>query len=479
MARVLFIQDTLCEFAGVATLSAVLKRAGHTTALEVVEGKTGRARLPALLASHDPDLVAFSSVSIGLDRRLALARICRQQGYLVTMGGPHPTFHPEMVSNPDVDLFCSGEGEGAIVDIADRIDAGWHRLSDFSGIANLSYQDEDGPHRQDMRQLVDIDDLPPIDRDLYYDRFPAMANFSNKRVHVSRGCPHSCTFCDAVTLRRAVKGLGKFVRYRDPDSIIDEIDVLRRRWGFRTLTLTAETFTAHKRWALSFLEAYATKVRVPFVTAAVYSELDEDVVKALADAGCHCLTLGLESGNERIRAELLGKEFSNELILEKGALLKKYGIRVMSFCMFGAPTETVDEAWETVDMEVKIGAVAHSPTLLQPYRGTPILEYIEQEGLLREGVTEHDIFHKAIGIAVDTPDRDRIENLQKLSWLVLKEPKLRPVVKKLIELPPNPAFSAVMLAGLLQKYTSSRQVGAVEFSRLAVHMRHDYKSFFW
>ncbi len=479
MAKVLFLQDTLCEYAGLAILSACLKAAGHETDLAVVDGKRDLAAFPAQLDAIRPDLCAFSTVSIGLDRRLEIAAICKAKGYLTIFGGPHPTFHPELVEDWRVDLSCRGEGEEAIVDVADRIDEGARSVQEFAGIANVSWMSGDVPQHPPMRRLVDIDALPFHDRGIYYDRFPVMAKFSNKRVHVSRGCPHVCTFCDAVTLRKAVSGLGKFVRYRSPDSIIEEIRRLQADWGFRTLTLTAETFTANRRWALKFLEQYAREVRVPFLTAAVYSELDEEMIKALADAGCHCLTIGLESGNETIRQDLLKKRFSNDFVRDIGRLLKKYDIRLMSFVMFGSPTETLETAWETVDLEVEIGAMAHSPTLLQPYKGTEILDYIQERTLLRDGVTEHDIFHKPVGMAVKSDDRQAIENLQKLSWLVLQWPQTRPLVEKLVKLPPNPAFSAVLLACLTQKYLSSRQIGVREFTKYAVHLRRDYKSFFW
>lgn len=479
MARILFLQDTLCEYAGLSVLSACLKAAGHETDLCVVDGKRDLRRFPARLDRIRPDLCAFSTVSIGLERRLEIAAVCKAEGYLTMFGGPHPTFHPDLVEDPRVDLVCRGEGEGAIVDVADRLDEGARAVEDFEGIPNVSLVNEQGPQHPPMRRLVDIDTLPFHDRAIYYDRFPVMAKFSNKRVHVSRGCPHVCTFCDAVTLRKAVRGLGKFVRYRSADSIIEEIHQLRRDWGFRTLTLTAETFTANRRWALGFLERYAREVRVPFMTAAVYRELDEEMIAALADAGCHCLSIGLESGNETIRQELLKKRFSNDFVRHIGGLLQKHGIKLMSFVIFGSPTETLETAWETVDLEVEIGAMTHSPTLLQPYKGTEILDYIQERSMLREGVTEHDIFHRPVGMAVKSPDRHAIENLQKLSWLVLRWPETRPLVERLVHLPPNPAYSAVLVAALTHKYLSSRQVGFGEFARYALHLKRDYKSFFW
>ena len=477
MTRVLFVQDTPCEYAGVATLSAVLRWGGHETDLLVVDG--GERDLVALrrhLRRTRPDLVGFTATTISVSRLLKAAAVAKAEGLPTIFGGFHPTFFPDLAEHPHVDWICRGEGEGALLDLVELADAGWEGARH---IPNLGWADEGELHLNPLRPLVDVDSLPAVDREIYFDRFADMARFSNKRVFVGRGCPHGCTFCYNAQLRRLFDGLGSFVRMRSPRSIIDEVLQLRRRHGLQTLTFTCESFTTDREWALDFLERYGREVGAPFMTAAVISDLDEELIGALADAGCFCLAVGLETGNEQIRKRVLGKRFDNDFARRIGDLCREAGIDLMAFCMFGLPEEGLDEAWETVDVLAAIGARSISATLLQPYPGTPIHKEITRKGLLRPGITEEDIFNRPVGSVVEAPERQAIENVQKLAWLALKLPVARPLLERLVHLPPNPAFSAVMLAGLLHKYTRSRRVGTVEFLRLARHMRRDFRSFFW
>jgi len=473
----LFVQDTPCEYAGVATLSAVLRRAGHETDLTVVDGgERDLRRLRRRLARRPPDLVGFTATTISVPRLLKAAGLAKQAGVPTIFGGFHPTFFPELAEHPDVDWICRGEGEGALLDLLELAPSGF---AGAEAIQNLGWADEDGLHLNPLRPLVDVDSLPVVHRELYFDRFGGLSSFSNKRVFVGRGCPHGCTFCYNAQLRRLFDDLGPFIRMRDPRSIIDEVLDIRRRWGFETITFTCESFTSDRDWALDFLERYGREVGAPFMTAAVFSDLDEELIEALAAAGCFCLSVGLETGNDRIRRSVLGKGFDTDLAARIGQACRRHGIDLMAFCMFGLPDEGLTEAWETVDALQAIGARTISPTLLQPYPGTPIHKAIVRRGLLRPGVSEDEIFNKPVGSVVESPERRAIENVQKLAWLALKVPASRPLLERLVHLPPNPAFSAAMLAGLLHKYTRSRRVGTFEFLRLARHMRRDFRSFFW
>ena len=477
MSRMLFVQDTPCEYAGVATLSAVLLRAGHETDLMVVDGGArDLRRLRRHLDRQPPDLVGFTATTISVGRLLKAATVTKRAGLPTVFGGFHPSFFPELVEHPDVDWICRGEGEGALLELLELAPVGFVGAD---AIPNLGWADDDGVHLNPLRPLVDVDRLPAVDRELYFDRFAGMASFSNKRVFVGRGCPHGCTFCYNAQVRRLFDGLGPFVRMRDPRSIITEVLDLRRRYGFETLTFTCESFTTDRAWALDFLEQYGREVGAPFMTAAVFSDLDEELVEALAGAGCFCLSVGLETGNDRLRRNVLGKGFDTAFAARVGQLCRAHGIDLMAFCMFGLPDEGLAEAWETVDVLQAIGARTISPTLLQPYPGTPIHKSIVRRGLLRPGVTEEEIFQRPIGSVVGSPDRQAIENVQKLAWLALKLPSSRPLLERLVHLPPNPAFSAALVAGLLHKYTRSRRVGILEFLRLARHMRRDFRSFFW
>ena len=100
------------EHLGIMTLVAALKRAGHSA--RVVPAKI-RAVERCLEGVQGPRLLALSAPTLDLEHYLALARrVCtRRPGTRIILGGPHPTFAPEVIREDGVEMICRGEGEGA------------------------------------------------------------------------------------------------------------------------------------------------------------------------------------------------------------------------------------------------------------------------------------------------------------------------------------------------------------------------------
>ncbi|MEE9456715.1 MAG: cobalamin-dependent protein, partial [bacterium] len=123
--RVLFIYKdvTLTEPLGVLYLAAALRRAGHEAALALAD----RRSFAQDVQGFDPDVLAYSVTTgyhqyyVGLNREL---RAGLKKPVLSVFGGAHATFFPEFVEEEGVDVVCRGEGEKAIVELADRLARG-------------------------------------------------------------------------------------------------------------------------------------------------------------------------------------------------------------------------------------------------------------------------------------------------------------------------------------------------------------------
>src|SRR5436190_9326886 len=119
--KVLFIQNNgIQESIGVANLSGILKANGHQTDLLLV------SHTPDLIGSiraYDPALIAFSALT-GVHHSIeSLAiRIKRELKTPIIVGGPHPTYSPDLILNPAVDIICRGEGELAMLELADTME---------------------------------------------------------------------------------------------------------------------------------------------------------------------------------------------------------------------------------------------------------------------------------------------------------------------------------------------------------------------
>jgi anaerobic magnesium-protoporphyrin IX monomethyl ester cyclase len=133
--RVLFVERELSyEPQGIMSMSAVLRSAGHEVALTVESMEDP----VAFAVGYQPDILGYS-VMTGSQRaffdlnskiRGALnpARAAAGKGPVISaFGGPPPTFFPEMISEPGVDGICIGEGEGALLDLANALgNGGFH-----------------------------------------------------------------------------------------------------------------------------------------------------------------------------------------------------------------------------------------------------------------------------------------------------------------------------------------------------------------
>ena len=136
----------------------------------------------------------------------------------ILIGGGHPTVLPEyVISDHNVDMICIGEGEGAIVELADRME----KNQDYSNILNLWIKTDKGIVKNTIRPLLqDLDSLPFPDRDLFY-RYGCFAG--NLYFISGRGCPFQCTYCCEHSFREIYKGRGKYNRLSSIYNIISEL----------------------------------------------------------------------------------------------------------------------------------------------------------------------------------------------------------------------------------------------------------------
>jgi radical SAM superfamily enzyme YgiQ (UPF0313 family) len=198
--RVLFVQNNgIQESIGIANLSGILKANGHETDLLLV------SHTPDLIGAierYDPGLIAFSALT-GVHHSLEklAVRIKQRLTVPIIVGGPHPTYSPEMIDRPGIDIICRGEGELAMLELADAM----QHDRDVTRIRNLHVKARSGVvHKNDLRPPVPLDDLPMPDRELYY-KYRFLRDMPMKRFVSSMGCPYPCTFCHEPVIRAMYK----------------------------------------------------------------------------------------------------------------------------------------------------------------------------------------------------------------------------------------------------------------------------------
>jgi len=435
MAKILFVQNVPFEFMGPMYLSALLKKHGHECRLVIVSEE---ADYLGRVAAFDPDLIAFSTMT-GPHKWVleTAATIKRSLNRPVILGGPHPTFFPEVIYEPSVDMICVGEGEFAALELADNLDRG----RDISAIQNLWIKRDGKIFKNGLRPLTeDLDVLPFPDRSLY-DGCRILRSVPAMKFLTGRGCPHRCAFCFNHSYNELYRGLGRAVRKRNIDHLIAEIRETARAYHLELVRFPDDSFTGHRAWLLEFLGRYKDEIGLPFTGLARANELDEDVVAALKASGCLNVFFGVETGNEDLRNRVLKKNLTNGQLTEAARLLRRYGVRFGTYNMFGLPGETLAMAFETIRLNHRLGPDYTINNMFQPYPRTEIVDYAVEQGFLDARSEYLETMNE--GSLMTLADIGRITNLCRFAQTAVRHPRWLPIIKMLIKLPPNRAFKLI------------------------------------
>ncbi len=418
---------------GILHLSSVLKRAGHKTDMVVA---TEEDPVQAALRLK-PDVVG-SSVYTGTQRYYLdiSRRIKKRMDVLSVMGGPHPTFFPELIEEDGVDAICIGEGEYATLDLMNALQNG-HPIE---SVSNWWIKSGGRIHRNPLRPLVeDLDELPFADRELLYRAHPASGARKLKPFITGRGCPYNCSFCFNEAYSQLYKGKGRRTRRRSVDNVLREIREVRERYPLDFVLFFDDTFILNKKWLQEFAPRYKAEVGLPFWCQVRPNLVTEEKIALFKDMGCVSVSFGLETANERLRYEVLNRAISDEQILKTCRILRQYQIRYMTNNMLGLPTGGLETALETLDLNIKCRPDYANVFLYQPYPKTRLGEMAFREGWMAgtfddlSGSVSDDTIIK---FGSDMEKR-QIEHLQRLLGITVEFPFLRPLVRRLIKWSPG------------------------------------------
>lgn len=470
--KILFIQNNgIQESIGVANLSGILKANGHQTNLLLV---SHTPNLIDAIKQYDPGLIAFSALT-GVHHsieRLAVT-IKQQLNIPIIVGGPHPTYSPEMIERPGIDITCRGEGELAILELADAME----QDRDVTKIRNLHIKMRSGEiHRNPIRPAVPLDDLPPPDRELYY-KYKFLRDMPMKRFISSMGCPYPCTFCHEPVIRSMYKQETKsdYSRRKSVRKTIDEIKYIAERYPLKHVHFSDDLFFIRNsyKWLEEFAEVYAKEVNIPWNCNIRYDSVRQIAADLMEKANCYGAAVGLESGNQEIREVVIRKQSKNDHIVEGARLLREKGIKVLTTNMIGLPSETLDNALETVqlNMELKSDYVRANTFLLFP--GLPLVEFAKQKGYLDKDFDMEKHVAEATEINIKTPYDREFRNIAALFWLMVKfHPRWIPVFKRIVQWPDNIVFRLIGSFNMVQEllFYQVRPIPALRYFRNTVLM---------
>ncbi|MBN1105170.1 MAG: B12-binding domain-containing radical SAM protein [Deltaproteobacteria bacterium] len=447
----------VAEPLGLMILSSILKRHGHDVRAFVAS----EADWLQQIRRYQPGLTAYSVISGNQDDYLRLNDMVKKTLETVSLfGGPHTTFFPETVHERNVDAICIGEGEGAILDLADALENG----SDITGIRNLWIKTQGGVVRNDVRPLVrNLDEIAYPDREILYDKDRYLRNNKIRRFLSNRGCPFGCTYCFNRAFREIYRR-DRMIRWRSVENVVSEIREVKARYPMELVRFIDDIFILPPAdWLEEFARLYRKEVRLPFVCNLQVRMVKREKVRILKEAGCCAVYMAIEAGNDRIRNELLERKMTKEEIIKAFDLVHSHGISIGAENILGLPGGSLAADWETVELNTRCRVDNPISTLFQPYPKTKLGEYALAKGLF-DG-HRHRLGRSYFGssplIFSSREEKSQIENLQKLFGLAVTHPSLLPVIKALIKLPPNRLFA--LFHRLYDSFLKKRKIFRIPF----------------
>jgi radical SAM superfamily enzyme YgiQ (UPF0313 family) len=363
---------------GIGTLSAFLKKKGHKTDLISMYGVFKLKSIFRKIEKFNPDIIALTSDTTQFPY---IKKIIKNISYLdifTILGGVHVSLCPECISEiQGLDSICIGEGEYSLSELADNFNKKPNRY-DIDGIW---FKTKDGIIKNKTRPFIsNIDILPYSDRELFDYQKIINSDYGRVSFMVSRGCPYSCTYCASPSMGKLQKG--KYVRFMSVERAVEELKYLKSKYKFNSIFFADDTFTLNKDYVLKFCQQYKKEINIPFEVNVRVESSSLEIFKILKDAGCFKIHMGIESGHEEFRRDILNRKMTNEQIIDAFRNAKEAGLMTKSYNIVGFPYETAQIHQSTLTLNRRISPDGHVCYIFQPYPGTRLYDICKKENFI-------------------------------------------------------------------------------------------------
>ena len=303
--------------------------------------------LPSILGDQ-PDLVGISITATSqIIPGLTLSRMLKEASPTthVTIGGSIFTRLVDNLRRCDrlfdvTDDFIVFEGETALLELVNQLEG----QKDYSKVPNLIF-------RQNGKVIVN---QPFYSENLAqhpapnYDGFPLdqyLAPDTVLPVQFSRGCYYKdCAFC-ALTLDH------QNFRQKDPMKVVDELEFLSAKYQTPYFFFTDECLALSPARRLC-REMISRGADFQWTAELRFEKnLSKELLSLMKDAGCQKIVFGLETYNTRMM-DFMKKGITQESVNRICSDCVDLGIAVHCYVIVGFPTETEEEALETMNFVV-------------------------------------------------------------------------------------------------------------------------------
>jgi radical SAM superfamily enzyme YgiQ (UPF0313 family) len=393
---ILFVMQKLPETSWINVLvTSMTPPLGLAYLASYVEGHGFRARIldnnielmsskkfSGYLAKVKPKIVGFSASTSTFSQVVNFASVVKEfdSRIVVIVGGPHPSALPqETLKNDSIDIVVRGEGEETILELLIAL---LRRGGDLSEIKGINYKENREVKSNPSRDFIrNIDELPlpayhllPMQR-YRHSPFRRVTLGKSASIITSRGCVYNCSFCSNSVF-------GSTVRYRTPESVLEEIKYLVEQYAIKEVIFRDDAFTFDIERARQI--ARGIKDMGKGIKWSCYSRVNHassDLYGFFYDTGCREICFGVESGNQTV-LDMAKKQITLEEIELAIELCRKHKISSLCSVIIGLPGDTVDTVLKTIKFFKRLDPDYIVFCVLVPMPGSELFRIALAEGLI-------------------------------------------------------------------------------------------------
>jgi radical SAM superfamily enzyme YgiQ (UPF0313 family) len=400
--KVLLIEPNIHSYAMLPTISLPslkgfinTKTRHHAAVLDLVfHKKDWQQIILDTIKQEHPDLIGFTVLSFTYLDALMIARFIKKHTTaLIIFGGVHAILSPEdVIHHHEVDMVCIGEGEEPLRELLDRslhpndVEGIWYKVKGKV----VKNKPRTLARNLDVLGFPDFEDF---DLKKYF-----VINHNHLPIMASRGCPYTCSYCSNLVLKKTLKG--QYVRFRSVDHVMEEIGLRIQNYyekGLRFLYFFDDTFILDKDYIKDFCQQFTKRGyhrKIGWSVNVRANLITDELMKAMKQAGCYQVRMGVESGNEYIRNKVYHRNMTNQQIYDAFSIIHKNDLQLRLYFIVGAPDETVAMMKESLAMAKQSSTDDILFGVLYPLPGTEIQKLCQQEQIIEQSCDDDASFYK-------------------------------------------------------------------------------------
>jgi len=412
---------------GLCYIAAVLEQHGFNVRIFDMEVmKASSEDFITVVRKLKPRIVGFSCTTVAIEVGFVLAKKTKELDPTIQtiFGGVHPSLFPlEVIADPNVNFVAVGEGEYTMLELAEYL---FEHKNIIEEIKGLVYKSNSTPPRilQNPERPVeaDLDKFPFPAKHLILGnvqrKYYSSAAYENpiSAIITTRGCPFRCSFCAKFF---------KTARFRSPDKVLEEIQLIVDKEKIRDLEIRDYTFNLRQKHNIDICKGIIKNQWDIHWRALVRPELlNQELLQYYKKSNCYMLSIGAESGSPRI-LKFLRKGYGVDHIERAFQLADKYEIETSAYFIIGIPGETSDDIAQTVQLIQKTKPTYLVLQIYQPIPGNDLYDLLVKHKLTPAEHPPYSLFK-----GFDKP----FLNLPNLPNKVLSRMRIYAILKYLINM---------------------------------------------